>query len=89
MPNIGIRRLKNEASAIIRAVREERTEYIITYRGEPVAVIAPLDKNVGDLGDGIMTKAELQARLDALGVEIDAAWQSEKSAVELLSEQRR
>lgn len=42
MPEIGIRQLKNEASEIIRAVREERVEYIVTLRGKPVAVLRPL-----------------------------------------------
>jgi prevent-host-death family protein len=39
MPEIGVRQLKNEASEIIRAVREQKTEYIITLRGEPVSVL--------------------------------------------------
>ena len=45
MPQVGIRELKNETSEIIRAVREEQAEYIVTYRGRPVAVILPLDEN--------------------------------------------
>lgn len=39
MPEIGVRQLKNEASEIIRSVREQKTEYIITLRGEPVSVL--------------------------------------------------
>lgn len=42
MPEIGIRQLKNEASEILRAVREKGTEYVITYRGQPVAVLRPV-----------------------------------------------
>ncbi|MCU0507627.1 MAG: type II toxin-antitoxin system Phd/YefM family antitoxin [Anaerolineae bacterium] len=30
------------ASEIVRAVREERAEYVITHRGKPVAMIVPL-----------------------------------------------
>ena len=39
---IGMRELKNQASKIVRAVREEMAEYIITVHGEPVAVLRPL-----------------------------------------------
>lgn len=42
MPEIGIRQLKNEASEIIRTVREEKMEYTITLRGQPVAVLRPV-----------------------------------------------
>lgn len=44
MPEIGIRQLKNETSEILRAVREEGAEYVITYRGQPVAVLRPVEQ---------------------------------------------
>lgn len=44
MPEIGIRELKAQASEIVRAVREERAEYIITHRGKPVAMIVPFEE---------------------------------------------
>lgn len=44
MPEIGIRHLKNETSEILRSVREEGAEYVITYRGEPVAVLRPVER---------------------------------------------
>ena len=43
MPLIGVRELKEQTSEVIRRVREERTEYVITYKGKPVAVLLPLD----------------------------------------------
>lgn len=90
MPKVGIRELKNDASAIIRAVREENAEYIVTHRGEPVAVITPVEPELdAEKSAGKISYAELKARLDSLAVEIAAKWQSDKSAVELLSEQRR
>jgi prevent-host-death family protein len=36
---IGIRELKNQTSRIMRAVREDGAEYVITLHGEPVAVL--------------------------------------------------
>ncbi len=44
MPAIGIRELKNRASEIVAAVREDRAEYVITHRGRPVAMIVPFDE---------------------------------------------
>ena len=44
MPEVGIRELKAQASEIVRAVREERAEYVITHRGKPVAMIVPFEE---------------------------------------------
>jgi prevent-host-death family protein len=44
MPKVGVRELKNRTSEILRAVREERVEYIITYHGRPAAVLLPVDE---------------------------------------------
>lgn len=44
MPEIGIRELKSQASEIVRAVREERAEYVVTLRGKPVAMIVPFEE---------------------------------------------
>ena len=44
MAEIGIRELKARASEIVRAVREHRARYTITYRGRPVGVLLPLDE---------------------------------------------
>jgi prevent-host-death family protein len=33
--------LKNEAPRILSEVREEQAEYVVTRRGEPIAVIRP------------------------------------------------
>ncbi len=44
MPKVGVRELKNRTSEILRAVREEGVEYIITYQGRPAAVLLPVDE---------------------------------------------
>lgn len=84
MEKIGIRELKANASALVNAVKEHRTQYLITRRGEPVAVLMPVDA-VPSPPD----PEDVWARLEALGQEIAQNWQSEKSAVEILSEMRR
>ncbi|RMF85637.1 MAG: type II toxin-antitoxin system Phd/YefM family antitoxin [Nitrospinota bacterium] len=94
MLRIGVRELKNQATAILRDVRENRTEYIVTYRGRPVAVLLPIDESwlEAEMQRAIATvtpKEEVWAELDTLRGEIDHYWQSEKTAVALITEQRR
>jgi len=43
MSLIGVRELREQTSKVIRQVREEGAEYVITYQGRPVAIILPLD----------------------------------------------
>ena len=38
---IGVRELKNQASRVLRVVREEMTEYVITLQGKPVEILRP------------------------------------------------
>jgi prevent-host-death family protein len=85
--SIGVRELKNRATSIVRRVREERAEYIVTYRGEPVAVLRPLtDDEARRVRAARM--AEGLDDLDRLADEVSAAWLSEESAVENLVRQR-
>ena len=94
MPQVGIRELKNEASEIIRAVREERAEYVVTLRGRPVAVIMPVaegwqEAEAERAATAVRENADFWDRMAVLGAEIAAKWQSDKTAVELIEEQRR
>jgi prevent-host-death family protein len=81
MPEVGVRELKNQTSQIVRAVREARTEYVITYRGRPVARLVPIAEE--EEGEQVLEE------LERLSQEVSARWQSDKSAVELLDEVRR
>ncbi len=81
MAEVGVRELKNHTSEIVRAVREERVEYVITYRGRPVARLLPIADEQGD--------EQAWQELERLSQEISAQWRSDKSAVELLDEVRR
>jgi prevent-host-death family protein len=81
---IGIRELKSRASEVIRAVKEERARYVITQRGKPAAIIVPLDAAPQE-----KSSDEVWERLLELGEELSKGWQSQKSAVEILSEMRR
>jgi prevent-host-death family protein len=94
MPRVGIRELKNDASEIIRAVREERAEYVVTLRGRPVAFIVPVDEGRQEAEDErraarLRENAAFWERMAALRAEIGSKWQSDKTGVELLEEMRR
>jgi prevent-host-death family protein len=85
---VGVRELKNQTSRIIRAVREDLSEYVVTLRGEPVAVLRPLTEEEAQRLRQVEIDAAL-AEIRALAQEVASAWTSEKSGVELISEQRR
>ncbi len=88
MPRLGVRELKNQTTEVIRNVREKGAEYVITYRGDPVAIVRPLTED--DLRRLERSETdEALAKMKTLAGEIAAAWRSEKSGVELVSEQRR
>ncbi len=85
---LGVRELANRTSRIVRAVREERVEYVITVRGEPVAMLRPLtDEDVQHLRQS--EREQALAEMKALAQQVAAAWESPKSGVELVNEQRR
>jgi prevent-host-death family protein len=85
---IGVRELKNQTSRVIRAVREEMSEYVVTLRGEPVAVLRPLTEEEAQRLRQVEIDAAL-AEMKTLAQEVASAWTSEKSGVELIAEQRR
>ena len=94
MPRIGVRQLKNQATEIIRSVREDRAEYVITYHGRPVAVLMPLEDAwlEGETREAVRAASSaLQARaeMEALRHEIGKSWRAEKTASEAIAEQRR
>ncbi|RPI53160.1 MAG: type II toxin-antitoxin system prevent-host-death family antitoxin [Chloroflexi bacterium] len=85
---VGVRELKNQVSRVIRAVSEEMAEYVITLRGEPVAMLRPLTEEERDrLREDRVDTALTEMR--SLAEEVAAAWTSDKSGVELIAEQRR
>ena len=89
MPDqIGVREFKNQATRILRAVREEMAEYVITLHGEPIAVLRPLKEE--EIEDLRLAAAEKDlAEMKTLAQQIAAAWTSPQSGVELVSDQRR
>ncbi|MBN1584445.1 MAG: type II toxin-antitoxin system Phd/YefM family antitoxin [Anaerolineae bacterium] len=92
MSLIGVRELRERASEVIRQVREEHAEYVITYQGRPVAIILPLDT---DRAEAEMVQAGKKAihrngeRYEKIANEIRAAWPANLSTQDLLDDIRR
>ncbi|HHH82940.1 MAG TPA: type II toxin-antitoxin system Phd/YefM family antitoxin [Chloroflexi bacterium] len=87
MPEVGVRELKAKTSEILRAIRERRARYVVTYRGRPVAALIPLDDAAAVEAPG--GEREAWGRLEQLGEEIGRGWRSPQTSAELLSEMRR
>jgi len=90
MPDVGVRELKIHASEIVRRVRDQRVQYVVTYRGRPVGLLTPLDEaslSPQPLGEG--TASTTWETLMRLGEEIGQGWRSPLTSAELLSEMRR
>lgn len=88
MTRIGVRELKNQTSRIVREVREEQAEYVVTHQGQPVAVLHPYTEADAE-GERRRSMDAALAAMKASAREVARAWTSPKSAVEILDEQRR
>jgi prevent-host-death family protein len=70
---IGVRQLKNEATQIVRSVKEQHTLYVITVNGEPVATLRPYsDRDIAGMDRG-HAAAELGA-IERLAASVGEAW---------------
>jgi prevent-host-death family protein len=92
MSLIGVRELRQQTSEVIRKVREERAEYVITYQGRPVAIILPLD---AEQAEKEMVQAGKKAilghweRYELLAEELRRAWPADFSTQDLIDSIRR
>ncbi len=86
MPRIGVRELKIHVSEVVRDVRETRARYVVTHRGEPVAVIVPYSPREEEEP---LTHEQAWDRFWETGEAAGRAWKSPLTAVEILDEMRR
>lgn len=92
MSLIGVRELRERASEIVRHVREERAEYVITYQGHPVAVILPLDTERAEaemVAAGKRAALESWGRYEQLAEQVRRAWPTDLSTQDVLDVGRR
>lgn len=83
--SVGIRELKRDASAIVRTVRDEKQVIDVTYRGEIVARIIPVERP----DERQRRLDEFSKKLAVLRKEVSERWMDGMSAVEAVREQRR
>ena len=92
MSLIGVRELRERTSEVIRRVREEQAEYVVTYQGRPVAAILPLDT---ERAEAEMVEAGKRAvlgnweRYERLAEEIRRAWPADISTQDVVDAIRR
>ena len=84
MVTVGIRELKQQASELIRLVRETGSEVQVTHRGKVVALLVPV---VSPENKASAHRAWVS--LDTLAAEISAHWPKDVSASQAISESRR
>ena len=92
MSLIGVRELRERASEVIRRVREDHVEYVITYQGRPVAVILPLDAERAEAEIVQAVKKAIPSeweRYEQIAQEIRDSWPADISAQDLIDAVRR
>ncbi len=66
MPVVGVRELKIHASEIVRRVRDERLEYVVTFHGRPVGLLIPIDKEMVEAGTVSAARAAAQEAMNEM-----------------------
>ena len=73
MRTIGVRQLKNEATQIVRAVKDQNAQFVITVNGQPVATLRPYSER--DIAGLHRTQAAAElAAIDRIARDVGAAW---------------
>jgi prevent-host-death family protein len=83
MLTVGIRKLKQQTSELIRMVRETGSEIQVTYHGQVVALLIPVNRTKPKNAERAWTQ------LDSLAAEISTNWKTGVSAARAVSEGRR
>ena len=92
MTTIRVRDLRRRAREILRRIREEKAEYLITYQGKPVAVLRPVDVDAVDQALSDVDEQESSNGWDAYAKVAAAAreqWPGSVSTEAVLDEIRR
>lgn len=84
MITVGIRELKQQASELVRKVRENGSEIHITFHGKVVALIIPVTS-----AEQSADENRAWADLDQLAAEIGRRWPADISSVDAVAEARR
>ena len=92
MPLVGVRELRERTSEVLRQVREEGIEYVITYQGRPIAMLLPVDAERVEAAIVQASKRSVTGGWGAyaqVAEQVRQAWPAEQSTQDLLDEIRR
>ena len=92
MPLVGVRELRERTSEVLRQVREEGVEYVITYQGRPIAMLLPVDAERVEAAMVQASKRSVTGGWETyaqVAEQVRQAWPAEQSTQELLDEIRR
>jgi prevent-host-death family protein len=92
MSLIGVRELREQTSEVIRRVRQDRAEYVVTYQGRPVAVILPLDAGRAEREIVQASKKAVLGsweRYERLAEELRRDWPADLSTQDVIDSIRR
>ena len=85
--HIGVRELKNQLTRIVRIVREQQVEFVVTVHGQPVAVLRSYTEADAARIQESAIEQELE-ELQTLSELVTAAWKSADSGVTMLEQMR-
>jgi prevent-host-death family protein len=91
MPLIGVRELRQQTSEVLRRVREEKAEYVVTYQGRPIALLLPVDAEVVEAAVVDTSRTAVVGGWEAyarLAEQVRQAWPAERETQEVLDEIR-
>lgn len=80
---VGIRELKEQASELVRRVRESGNSVQITYHGKVVALLVPAETVTDPIEE-----AQAWAALDELAAQIGQRWPRDLSVQQAIAEER-
>lgn len=92
MAMIGVRELRQQTSEVLRKLKEERAEYIITHQGIPVALLLPLDETTVEqaiVQAGKRSAPQAWRTYEQIAARARGAWPVDTETQALLDEIRR
>ena len=88
MKTVGIKELKNRTTQILKEVRENQEEFIVTLNGDAVAALRPIPK--ADVEKARLEKVEaLLFEAGRIAKDVGARWKGEESSADAISNDRR
>ena len=91
MPLIGVRDLRQRTAEVLRRVREEKAEYVVTYQGRPIALLLPVDAEVVEAAVVDASRKAVVGGWEAyarVAEQVRRAWPAERGTQEVLDKVR-